>query len=314
MLLTAALAVIGIYMGSSTYAAEGSYACVGAPANEPNGGLYPEPRQFVDSQSWWKPIAGQTGTDHGHTHVGACIPEGQTMTDSFVVNIRMVLHDVGDIKVYSGTTSVPYTSVVLKDSNIEQTQTKLYETGWTCTGTCERWRSVTINPTPYTTDGLKEVRFRFFFDVLDGTAVARMTASANWQFTLDRPSVSTVSSFTRNAYTRGKGWYSKPGSLSTGGYCEADFTSVPLPDSPISGIWTPTVKMVWHGGTEDPTVTSHEVRLDPDFHATPINEGIIIRQANGEFNGSISIDTRTLTNGTHKLFLRSICNDKYNRG
>jgi len=158
------------------------------------------------------------------------------------------------------------------------------------------------------------LRFRFFFDVLDGIAVARMTASANWQFTLDRPSVSTVSSFTRNAYTRGKGWYSKPGSLSTGGYCEADFTSVPLPDSPISGIWTPTVKMVWHGGTEDPTVTSHEVRLDPDFHATPINEGIIIRQANGEFNGSISIDTRTLTNGTHKLFLRSICNDKYNRG
>jgi hypothetical protein len=303
-----------VSISNSKAATTTAHACIGAPANEPNGGLYPEPRQFIDSQSWWRPIEGQNGTDHGHIHVGACIPERQTMTGNFTLNIRMMAHDVGAVKVYSGTTSVPYTSVVLKDDNIEKTQTKLYETGWQCSGTCERWRSVTVDTSPFTTDGLKEIRFRFFFDVLDGTETARMTASSNWQFKLDRSNVTAIDDFTRNSYSRGKGWYSKPGSLSTGGYCEADYLSMPLPDEPVSGIWQPKVKMVWHGSSTDPQITSHEIRLDPDFHASPINEGMIVRKGTGAFNDYVSIDTTKLINGTHKLFLRAICNDQYNRG
>lgn len=275
---------------------------------------YPEARQFVDFQSWWRPITGQNGTDHGHIHVGACLPERETITGPFSVDIRMVLHDVGQVKVYSGSTSPPYTSVVLKDDAVETTQTKLFETGWTCSGTCERWRTATIDPAVFTTDGQKEIRFRFFLDVLDGTSTARMTASGNWQFKLDRPNVTTVDDHTRNAYLRGKGWYSKPGSLSSGGYCEADFLSVPLPDAPVSGVWTPSVKMVWHGSVNDPPVSSHEVRLNPDFHASPVAEGIILKQGSGEYNGPVTIDTTTLSNGRHKLFLRAVCNDQHNRG
>ncbi len=291
-----------------------TYPCVGAPAADPNGGLYPEPRTFIDFQSWWRPIPGQNGTDHGHIHVGACVPERQTMTGNFDVNIRMVMHDIGEIKVNSGTTGYPSTSVVLKDSDIETTQTKLHETGWTCEHTCERWRKATIDPVLFTTDGLKEIRFRFFVDVLDGSVVQRMIASANWQFRLDRSGVTTVKDVTRHPYLRGKGWYSNPGVVDPGGYCEADFTSVPLPKAPVSGTWSPTAKMVWHGTADDPKITSHEIRIDPDFHASPIKEGTILAQAPGDFNGSINIDTTKLSNGTHKLFLRAICNDLFDRG
>lgn len=297
--------------------AHAGIACIGAPPDEPNGGVYDERRQFIDAQSWWVPTPGQNGTDHGHIHVGACIPEGETISGPFKLNIRMVLHSPGVQKVYgTGTANVPYMSIVLKDDSIEKSAYKLHEAGWTCStpGTCTRWRSQTVDPSSFTTDGRKEIRFRFFSDVKDGTAEARMTASLNWQFVLDRPSVSSVDSYDRQPYLRGKSWYSNPGTKSSGGYCEADFLSVPIPDGPLSGVWTPNAKMVWHGGSDDPTIATREARLDPDFHAGPPNPGTLLMSGAGEFNGGLSIDTRTLANGSHKLFLRSVCHDLDGRG
>ncbi|MEW9871925.1 fibronectin type III domain-containing protein [Arthrobacter sp. HS15c] len=282
---------------------------------------YPEKRRFVDSQSWWLPTEGATpaGTDHGHIHVGACIPERETMTGPFRLDIRMVLHDPGLQKINTGSTATPYVSVVMKDSSIEQTQSKLYQAGWTCStpGTCTRWGQVTVDPSIFTTDGLKETRLRFFSDVKDlaangTTSTARMTASLNFQYYVDLSPTRTVKDVSRDPYLRGKGWYSAPGNdLAVGGYCEADLMTVPLPDTPISGIWSPAVKMVWHGDAGDPPVTAHEVRIDPDFHNNI--PGTIIRQASGEYDAPVGIDTTRLTNGRHTLFLRAECNDQYGR-
>ncbi len=279
--------------------------------------MYDERRQFIDAQSWWIPTPGQTGTDHGHIHVGACIPEREKITGPFKLNLRMVLHSPGMQKVYSvGGSYPPYASIVLKDDRIETTAYKLYESGWTCPtpGTCTRWRSQTVDPSPFTTDGRKEIRFRFFSDVKDGSGEARMTASLNWQFVLDRPTVSTVDDYDRNSYLRGKGWYSNPGTKSSGGYCEPDFLSVPIPDTGVSGTWRPSVKMVWHGSSNDPLIATREARLDPDFHADPPNPGTLLMSGAGEFQGSLTIDTTRLNNGTHKLFLRSVCHDVHGRG
>src|SRR5688572_9742654 len=98
----------------------------------------------------------------------------------------MVLHDPGRQKVNSGSTSTPYVSVVMKDKSIEKVQSKIFQTGWTCPtpGTCTRWGQVTVNPSVFSTDGLKETRLRFFSDVDDAaaggkTAAASMTANLN---------------------------------------------------------------------------------------------------------------------------------------
>ncbi len=282
---------------------------------------YPEKRHFVDAQSWWLPTEGATpsGTNHGHIHVGACVPERETVTGPFTLDIRMILHDPGLQKVNTGKTSTPYVSVVMKSSSAEKTQSKLYQTGWTCPtpGTCTRWGKVRVDPSVFSTDGLKEARLRFFSDVADPaaggtTATARMTASLNFQYTVDLSPTRTVRDVSRDPYLRGKGWYSAPGSdLAEGGYCEAALMTVPVPNAPVSGTWSPAVKMVWHGDAEDPPVTAHEVRIDPDLHANV--PGLILRRAGGEYDGRISIDTTRLTNGTHRLFLRADCNDRHGR-
>jgi hypothetical protein len=228
-------------------AAETGSPCIGAPPGEPSGGVYGERRQFIDAQSWWVPTPGQNGTDHGHIHVGACIPERETITGSFKLNIRMVLHSPGVQKVYPvGGSYPPAVSIVLKDDRIETTAYKLYESGWACPtpGTCTRWRSQTVDPRPFTTDGRKEVRLRFFSTVMDGAEKAQMTASLNFQLNLDRVSVSAVDDFDRLPYLRGKSRYSDPGSTSTGGYCEPTFLSVPVPDAPLAGTCSPSVRMV----------------------------------------------------------------------
>ncbi|WP_461173627.1 hypothetical protein M1D93_02485 [Arthrobacter sp. Z1-9] len=282
---------------------------------------YPEKRHFVDAQSWWLPTEGASpaGTNHGHIHVGACIPERETMTGPFTLDVRMVIHDPGAQEVYTGSTSAPYVSVVMKDKSIEKPQSKLFQTGWTCPtlGTCTRWGQVTVDPSIFPTDGLKETRLRFFSDVKDPTAggnttTARMTANLNFQYFVDLSPTRTVSDVSRDPYLRGKGWYSAPGgNLAVGGYCEADLLTVPLPNTPVSGTWSPAVKMVWHGQARDPHVTAHEIRVDPDFHNN--NPGRVIRQAPGEYDAPISIDTTQLANGRHNLFLRADCNDKYGR-
>src|SRR5437764_335020 len=33
---------------------------------------YPEPRTFMEAQSWWEQTAGKTGTEYGHVDVGTC--------------------------------------------------------------------------------------------------------------------------------------------------------------------------------------------------------------------------------------------------
>jgi hypothetical protein len=77
-----------------------------------------------------------------------------------------------------------------------------------------------------------------------------------------------------------------------------------------SGIWRPRVLLDDHdGGTAgDAAVTRHTVTLDPDFHAVPQNQGTVLPQdADGLPATTLAIDTTRLTNGPHKLRLRSDC-------
>jgi len=72
--------------------------------------------------------------------------------------------------------------------------------------------------------------------------------------------------------------------------------------------------MVWHGEPNDPPVSSREARLDPDFHANPPNPGTLLMSGVGDFDGRLTVDTASLANGTHKLFLPSVCHDLAGRG
>src|SRR5215211_2578360 len=92
---------------------------------------YPQKRQFVEAQSWWTVKPGQTGTNHGHLHVGACIPERETISSPTTLDVRLILHDNGPTKVYSaGSSNPPYVSLVNKGVSTEVTVEKDYFSGW----------------------------------------------------------------------------------------------------------------------------------------------------------------------------------------
>lgn len=283
-----------------------TFACTGAPADEPNGGLYPEVRQFVDIQSWWTPGPGQADTadsNHGHLHLGACIPERETLdSGNLDVAVRALMHN------NPGGSSDPtkfYVSMVFKGTDYETTVQKLPMTAmYPCVGTCQTWLPFSQPLSKFNHSGLQEVRFRGFVPEprrADGI-LPQMRDNANWQLTIQNGK--SIANVTRMPWVRGKGWY--PHSL----YCESTFVSVPIPNGPVSGVWTPTVKMDTHSSDASLPVTHYVALVDPDFHAVPPNPGTVLLDADGRLPASpLTIDTATLANGTHKLHLRADCRD-----
>lgn len=250
---------------------------------------YPQSRQFVESQAWWTRTPGSSGTDFGHLHLGACIPEREIVTRPQRLDVRVVMHqNPGRLK---------YVSLVVKGRDYEQTVAKRRLGNFTChSGTCARWTRFRLRPDRFRRSGLQEVRFRAFVEEPDGN---EMHTSINWQVRIrnGRPR----SPVTRRPYLRGKGWYTGAG------YCEAAYRSVPLPDAPLRAPWNPTLAMVWDGDDDDLPVTRSTAQLDPDLHAGV--PGAILRDVEGPWIGQQPVDPRTLAPGGHKLMLRSGCED-----
>jgi hypothetical protein len=287
--------------------------CTGAPGAD--GTAYSETRQFVDTQAWWMPDADQANnstTNTGHVHLGACIPELETVSSgNLTVNVRVVLHD--------NPGNANYVSMIFKTSDTETVVQKCYlrataanftcpgpsSTGdgdFVCSGTCERWLTFSKPISAFNHSGTQEVRFRVFVPEPDGK---EMQSSFNWQVNIQNGR--SLSNASRNAFLRGKGWYTHAQ------YCEAS-VRVPIPDGPVSGIWTPAVGLTTHPGASL-AATKSFISIDPDFHAVPSKPGTVLWDAAGAYgpepfgSAPLSIDTRTLANGVHKLHLRTSCRD-----
>lgn len=265
---------------------------------------YAEPRAFVSSQAWYETPSFETA----HVHQEACYPERRTMTADFTLDVRLIMHD--NAGTYSNL------DLVTKGVGYEDTIPDRFTTPhFTCpVGTCERWVTVSVRMSDFRESGLQEVRLRTFVNDFPDDPVTSvdesncdkcMHASTNFQLYIQngRPQANV----TRFPFLRNKGLWNDPGSAPDDfGYCEAGFTD-PLPIVPLSGIWQPHVRLVTHSSDASFPVTQHTVTLDPDFHASPPLPGTVIRQGSGGYEGPVSIDTRTLSNGVHKLHLRSDC-------
>ena len=278
-----------------TRVAVAGVACIGAPGNNP-AAAYPEQRQFVENQTWWTPGPGQTGPNQGHVHLGACIPERETLNANFTMHVRVVMHD--------NPGKGNYVSMVFKGPSYETTVQKLSVDGMTCpVGTCEKWLTFTGNIASFQQAGLQEIRFREFTPEPSVNGQTReMRANLNFQIYVSNGRARA--DVTRMPWVRGKGWYTH--TL----YCEASLRDVPIPDGPVSGVWRPTVAQATHSTDTSLPVTHHTVRLDPNFHASPPDGGTVVVDGNGPLAPTqLAIDTMTLANGTHKLFQRADCRD-----
>jgi hypothetical protein len=244
--------------------------------------------------------------------MGACIPERETLSSgNLTISLRLLLHD--------NPGKWNYVSMVYKGTDYETTVQRCYliataadftcpsadpSTGkgnWTCPQptNCAKWVTFSWPISAFNHSGLQEVRFRGF---IPEPGSVEMRTNLNWQIYIQNGK--STSNVTREPTTRGKGWYTH--AL----YCESSHNSVPLPDSAVSGTWSPTLEQTTHSTDASLPVTHSFITLDPDFHADPPVVGTVLHDADGEFGpASVPIDTTTLTNGTHRLYQKADCRD-----
>lgn len=267
----------------------GAQPCIGAPANEPAGGLYPEQRIFLESQVWWvntgpQPFA--AGTNHGHIHLGLCFPYKQTVSGFVQFNLRVILHNsTGTIK----------TLRISDGSSIKWKKT----VSLSCPnpGTCTWWMPVLFDTASVAYDGRRE--FRFTADIPSGSfpdSADRMFQSSGWQMYLANGW--PMQNFVSTNITIGTGWYTDMD------YVYAKVKS-DLPLTPVGGTFAPSVYFYAFPGH----VSQCDVLLDPDFHAVPPISGTLLFEGLTEsvcklVVHTLSINTLALSNGPHKLVLR----------
>ncbi len=241
---------------------------------------YPEKRVFLETQSWWTPTPGTTDKNNfGHLHLGTCFPYKQTVTGTIEFDIRLLMHDnPGNAFLFRVGTE----DVVLGQQDFSMT----------CSvATCEKWLHVSLDTTKASHDGRNEFRFSVKLNEPDGNV---MFESSGWQAYLKNGKSS--SDYRSSDVTIARGWYT--GAL----YTNAEITS-DIPLTPVSGVWSPTVKLT--AGAGGIPVTHWSWHVDPSFHAVPANLGTITAEGSGELRSTIKIDTTRLTNGTHRLVLIS---------
>lgn len=250
---------------------------------------YPEERQFVDAQSWWRTTPGKDGTDFGHAHMGGCIPEREQHSETITLDVRLILHNnpgkVAEAVLVTKTTSTETTQI--HDKSIA---------GFTCPiGTCETWLRWNVPLSWFDHSGLQEIRYRVYIDEPDGN---RMIVSLNYQTYINNGK--PLSDVTRKAYLRGKGWYTGAG------YCEASLRQ-PLPDHGVGAAYSPLVAMVNHGASDDRAVTHSLVLRDANFHDGI--SGTTLAEGNGQWGPKRVQAGYQAESGPHRLLIKANCDD-----
>lgn len=257
---------------------------------------YPEPRIFLENQSWWEPQAGPAshpGTGkQGHIHVGACFPLYQELSGPILhLDVNVKLHNI------------PGAPSKLRLAAYQTNTWVVTSTVPQCTSAdCEHWFSfdVLISQIPYR--GWRE--FSAYLNVLhtDG-AVQR-----NWwrYFAyVDHPSKPDAPTGSAGSVLRDVGgdtWYSPIVGGFTGKYARAEMVRADVPWNEttgelkeISGTWTPKA---WFEAPK------RFVYIDPSLHASPPNFGTVVLNETGTGNPkTLSIDTTKLTDGIHRLLI-----------
>jgi hypothetical protein len=155
--------------------------------------------------------------------------------------------------------------------------------------TCLWQDSLTFDTSIFPNDGWQQFRVRGKVDQADGSGM-RTSTGLHAYLSHGKP-ISHV--YENPDRIEGRGWYTDAN------YAETRVKE--LTSAPVTGLWAPWLEMT--PGSEGIPVTSHRAALDAAIHAG--NQGTELLDGPGEFTGRHMIDTTTLSNGWHKLFLRS---------
>ena len=109
---------------------------------------------------------GQSGTDFGHVHIGACLPSEQRVSGTVHLDIRVIVHDG------QGATFDRIEPVIKTDA-IETTLGSYIGCKGTTIehGTVTCWQGLDIDTTRYDVDGRNELRLRAWSRTPDGNQI-----------------------------------------------------------------------------------------------------------------------------------------------
>ena len=246
---------------------------------------YPEPRALLESQDWWTVPGAPIEGGSQHIHLSTCFPIDQTLSGVVPFDLHVQLH------LNPGVLTKVDMSVFGDNVDVNQV---VALPNYTCpTSQCDLWYHVDYDTTRVPVDGYLEFRFH-----------ARVTApdtsigytSTGWQATLANGGGRPVQNYRTPPFIEGRGWY-------TGTEYENARVVTNLPTGPVSGVWTCNIKLAKGSGGTTPTRVF--VSVDPHFHANPVDHGRVILDQATPYLGGISIDTRNLSDGVHRLFLRT---------
>lgn len=231
---------------------------------------YPQPRIFLESQAWWDSggLAIPTNVGH-HIHVGMCWPVNPDGSDALVdgilhLDIRVLLHNQIGVTNYLRFQDASGSASIKFPLVIGPGDTTI-------------WVPVDLDLGLWGT-GLRETHITV--NIPNNTDGKRQFNSTGWQLCVR----TCTPTYRKPPWTEARGWYEGHD------YQNARFFSL-LPVAPVSGLWTFNVRLLQTG--------PGGVFIDPNFHAGI--EGT--RIADGGYAGNLTVDTRLLTNGAHRLVL-----------
>ena len=273
---------------------------------------------YISSQDWWLTTPGEVGQDglpgedFGHLHTELCFPHKATISDEMTLEVTSILHDnpgefyklviqlwqsgLADMTPESDTSATPTecgegSAIVCKEFDPARTFATCEASGGTLISgiTCKWTDTLSFDTSYFPNDGWQQFRVRGKIHQADGTDMR--TSTGLHAYISNGNPISHV--YENPDRLEGRGWYT-----------DANYAVSNVKDimtGPVSGLWEPWVEM--KQGSGGIPITNHRVALDAAIHAG--NLGTELLDGPGAYEGRILIDTTTLTNGWHTLFLRT---------
>jgi hypothetical protein len=277
---------------------------------------YPEPRVYLEGQSWWEPQNGPAshpGTGkQGHIHVETCFPLYHHYSGSETVRFDYT------VRLHNMPGQLLYMHQSLYGEDQTDTVVKFAEGGLRCpTADCvyQITRTLDLSRAHYSGLHLVNPGPQVFNEPgLDGQRHTQM-AIPYLPIYLDNgkpppPAGSVAADWADAAERRGIMGDSYYPASQAGDYAQAALARKDMPylepglrPKVLSGVWRPRVFF---------EKTTGFAWVDPNLHGNPPSKGMVVHEgpgANGGANGfrDLSVDTTRLSDGEHRLLIGT-CN------
>ncbi len=246
----------------------------GDPPDPKSCAGYPELRWYLASQGWWRENKAGEAPEGRHIHVETCFPLHQNISGTFHLDIWVKLHNK------PGRVSM----VRIQAFNV---YTLIQPVNLTCdTNDCTYLVPMDVDTTKIP-NGNREFRITANIRAQDAAFGKRFYQTTRWHAVINNGGSGHSGSESRSRSPGAAGWYGSYANV----YCGPN-DGFNLISKNQSGVVTMTCRF---------DRSTAFATLDPDFHHG--NSGTVILNATTGGVKTFGIDTTTLTNGTHKLFV-----------